>query len=418
MKPSDTPRKIAFSTLLPYAKGLAQAPLDMAEIFSHAPQLSVQEKSFLYNLTYGILRYWLTLQAMVNEAYPQKKLAPEARTLLYMALYQGLLMDSVPHYAAISSTLALADDIKLPKYIKSVIHGVFNSICKKNKASETLPIIRFPDWWQDKLIACYGREALTEIQSAFSTPPQRYTIRLNTQRVTVADFVKDTTHRVVDEGEGLVEIAYAEALPQELPGYRDGLFMVQDRHAAKAAKALQATLGSRVLEIGAAPGTKTVQLSQYVGSEGHVVALEKSKRRAQKITENLQRMNCSNVTLQIQDALTFNPSTLFDFILLDSPCSGTGTIRKNPDILRQLSLDSIQKQTLTQSQLLHHALTLLNPQGRLVYSTCSIEIEENEALVLGEVAKQAGGFEVLSSTQYLPSLEADGFYIAVLRRLS
>jgi 16S rRNA (cytosine967-C5)-methyltransferase len=201
---------------------------------------------------------------------------------------------------------------------------------------------------------------------------------------------------------------------EDWPGYADGLFSVQDLTAMQAARRLAPIPGSRVLDLCAAPGGKSCHLAELMHDSGEVLAVDITPARLSRIVENAQRLGLKSVhaLLASEDGHDL-PRGPFDFILADVPCSNTGVIGRRPEVVRQLTLDSILELTRLQFELLHRAAERLKPGGRLLYSTCSIEIEENEHVV-AEFLRQHPGFSLLDSELMLPGSPADGGFQALL----
>ncbi|HLP31665.1 MAG TPA: RsmB/NOP family class I SAM-dependent RNA methyltransferase, partial [Geothrix sp.] len=171
-----------------------------------------------------------------------------------------------------------------------------------------------------------------------------------------------------------------------LPGYAEGGWWVQDAAAALPAQLLQPQPGEHILDLCAAPGGKTLQLA---ASGAHVTALDISAPRMARVQANLARTNL-NATLITADALHWQPEALFDAILLDAPCSATGTIRRHPDLPFVKDGSELPALATLQSQLIDRALTWLKPGGRLVFSTCSLLPEEGEAQLAAALERHAG----------------------------
>jgi 16S rRNA (cytosine967-C5)-methyltransferase len=172
---------------------------------------------------------------------------------------------------------------------------------------------------------------------------------------------------------------------EELPGFDEGAWWVQDVAASLPAKMLGNLAGKRVADLCAAPGGKTAQL---VLAGGDVVAVDTSQTRLKVLDENLKRLGLAAATVQA-DAATWQPDERFDAILLDAPCSSTGTIRRHPDIPYLKSDKDIAELAGLQARLLDNACALLKPGGTLVYSTCSLEPEEGEAQVAALLARNS-----------------------------
>jgi len=234
---------------------------------------------------------------------------------------------------------------------------------------------------------------------------------------------------------GSVRLA-SHAPVMDLQGYQEGAWWVQNAAAALPAKLLNPRPGERIADLCAAPGGKTIQLAL---SGARVTALDRSAERMKRVAANLQR-TAVEADLQVGDALTFDAPP-FDAILLDAPCTATGTIRHNPDVAWTKRISHVSAMAATQTKMLDRAIKMLRPGGRLVYCTCSLEPEEGEAQIaallrrnpdvvrLPVSAEEIGGLsdcltpsgDVRTLPHHLPHEDPrmaglDGFYMARLQR--
>jgi 16S rRNA (cytosine967-C5)-methyltransferase len=217
----------------------------------------------------------------------------------------------------------------------------------------------------------------------------------------------------------------------ELPGYAEGAWWVQDAAAVLPARLLGDVSGKRVADLCAAPGGKTLQLC---AAGAHVTAVDISTRRAIRLSENLARAGMT-AELVTADASKWIPAEKFDAILLDAPCSGTGTLRRHPDIAWLKDAEDVARLTLAQDRLLVHALGLLKPDGVLVYAVCSLQEDEGLARIAALLGREPSVVRVPIVPEEVPGFEAavtadgdirtlpsmwpergglDGFYIARL----
>jgi 16S rRNA (cytosine967-C5)-methyltransferase len=201
---------------------------------------------------------------------------------------------------------------------------------------------------------------------------------------------------------------------ERLPGFADGWFAVQDESAMQAARLLAPAPGSTVLDLCAAPGTKTTHLAELMGNRGSILAADVDRRRLALVEENCRRLGIDIVETQVvaADARDVSPGP-FDSVLLDVPCSNTGVLGKRPEARWRLRPQDIEELAAIQKRLLTAAIARLKPGGRLVYSTCSIEPEENEGVVRAALSAFPN-LRLLSEVHREPGQPADGAYQAVL----
>jgi len=242
--------------------------------------------------------------------------------------------------------------------------GLVNAVLRALPEELTLPPQKLPRWLRQPLVHTFGRDITTAIETVQAQePPLDLTLRPGFPH---------------PEGELLPTGSLRLRAPGQLstlPGYAEGGWWVQDAAAALPVKLLQPQPGERILDLCAAPGGKTLQLA---AAGAHVTALDISAPRMARVEANLARTNLT-ATLVTADALHWQPETPFDAILLDAPCSATGTIRRHPDLPFVKDGSELHSLTTLQAQLIDRALTWLKPGGRLVFSTCSMIPEEGEA---------------------------------------
>jgi len=199
---------------------------------------------------------------------------------------------------------------------------------------------------------------------------------------------------------GGVRLNGAASIPS-LPGFADGAWWVQDEAAQMPARLLGWVGGLRVADIGAAPGGKTAQLAS---AGAQVTAIDRSRTRIRMLKENLARLRLSADIVEA-DARTWRPSQAFDAVLLDAPCTATGTMRRHPDILRIRHASEVAPAAVLQLELLTAALDMVKPGGVVVYAVCSLEPEEGP-----EVVSMVSGVRREEQLRTLPSEGMDGFY--------
>lgn len=250
--------------------------------------------------------------------------------------------------------------------------GLVNAVLRALPEPLTLPVQKLPCWLRQPLVHTYGRDITTAIEAIQSQePPLDLTLRDGFPHPE-GDLLPTGSLRLRAPGQ-----------LSTLPGYAEGGWWVQDAAAALPAKLLQPQPGERILDLCAAPGGKTLQLAA-AGAE--VTALDISAPRLARLQANLARTGLT-ATLVTADALHWQPEAPFDAILLDAPCSATGTIRRHPDLPFVKDGSELPSLTTLQSQLIDRALTWLKPGGRLVFSTCSLLPEEGEAQLTAALSR-------------------------------
>ena len=307
---------------------------------------------------------------------------PAKSGALYPILLSGaaqLLFMSVPPHAAIDLAVRLAQWDPRARRFDKLVNAVLRRVADKGAAiaaEQNAARINTPDWLWDRWVRAWGEER-THAIAAMHLVEAPLDLSVTSD---AAVWAERLSGRVLETGS-------VRLLPkgriEELPSFAEGAWWVQDAAAAIPAKLLGDLGGKRVADLCAAPGGKTAQLV-LAGAE--VMAVDASKARLTRLDENLKRLGLSAATVEA-DAASWQPPERFDAILLDAPCSSTGTIRRHPDIPCLKSETDIAELADLQARLLDNAVSLLKPGGTLVYSTCSLEPEEGEAQVAALLAR-------------------------------
>jgi 16S rRNA (cytosine967-C5)-methyltransferase len=292
--------------------------------------------------------------------------------ILLSAAAQLIFLKTPPH-AAIDLAVTLAQyDPKAARYSK-LVNAVLRRVASEGEAiaaSLDATRVNTPDWLWSRWVSYWGETRAHAIAASHLVePPLDLTVKSEPEL-----WAEQLSGRVLPTGSvRLLPKGRIEALP----GYDDGAWWVQDVAASLPALLLGDVAGKRVADLCAAPGGKTAQLALGGAS---VVAVDTSKTRLGLLAKNLERLGLEAEPV-VADAATWQPEEHFDAVLLDAPCSSTGTIRRHPDIPYLKSPKDIGALAALQTRLLDNAASLLKPGGRLVYSTCSLEPEEGEAQV-------------------------------------
>jgi 16S rRNA (cytosine967-C5)-methyltransferase len=307
---------------------------------------------------------------------------PENSGTLYAILLSAaaqLIFLKIPPHAVIDLAVRLAQyDARAKRYDK-LVNAVLRRVAREGEpiASKLdAPRINTPDWLWRRWVANWGdarARAIAEMNMV--EPALDLTVKSD-----AAGWAEKLEGRVLPTGGVRLQ---PKGRIEQFEGYEAGAWWVQDAAASLPVRLVGNVEGLQVADLCAAPGGKTAQLA----SAGAVVtAVDQSEVRLRNLRGNLKRLGLS-ATVVAADATSWQPEEQFDAILLDAPCSGTGTIRRHPDIPYLKSAEDIAVLTALQARLLEHAATLLKPGGKLVYATCSLEPEEGEAQVAGFLTK-------------------------------
>ncbi|MBB3021260.1 16S rRNA (cytosine967-C5)-methyltransferase [Microvirga lupini] len=345
-----------------------RVPLDdVMEELARAENLSARDEALARAIAIVTFRRLGTLGHALRKRLNKPPKDERLMHLLATGAAQILFLD-VPDHAAVDSAVELAQSDPKLHHAGGFINAVLRRVAREREAilSESDPWLDTPTWLEERWIGQYGEERATRIAEAHRA--------MASVDLTVKDNPEAWAERLggVLLPTGSIRLKERTAI-RELPGFEAGEWWVQDAAAALPARLLQAKPGEHIADLCAAPGGKTAQLAA-AGAE--VLAVDRSAKRLQRLEENLARLNLRAETRAIDaEKLEAGP---FDAILLDAPCSATGTIRRHPDVAWTKAAEDIRKLSGLQSRLLDKAAGLLKPGGRLVYCTCSLEAEEGE----------------------------------------
>ncbi|WP_246505122.1 RsmB/NOP family class I SAM-dependent RNA methyltransferase [Microvirga antarctica] len=360
------PRRLAWEAVSETLK--RRVPLDdVLDELSPAAGLSVRDEALARAIAIVTFRRLGTIGNALRERLDKGQRDERLLHLLAIGAAQILFLD-IPDHAAVDTAVQLAQgDYKL-KFAGGLINAVLRRVAREREAILKSPaaFLDTPDWLEDRWVAHYGEDVARQIAEAHRAP------------ASVDLSVKGDAALWAERLGGVLlptgSVRLVERVPiRELPGYAEGEWWVQDAAAALPARLLKPQPGQRLADLCAAPGGKTAQLAA-AGAE--VVAVDRSAKRLVRLTENLARLGLSVETRAIAaEKLEDAP---FDGILLDAPCSATGTIRRHPDVTWTKGEDDLRKLVALQSRLLDKAASLLKVGGLLVYCTCSLEADEGE----------------------------------------
>lgn len=394
--------------------------------------------ALLKELCFGGCRWYFELDARLDTllSKPLKKKDADIQALLIIGLYQ-LEHLGMPDYVSINETVNATVLLKKP-WAKALVNGVLRQFQRElaggladlgddsGHFSHPAWLIdqyrqHWPEHWQQMLAAGNAQAPMTLRVNTQQLPRSRYLDHLNSAGIPARPGVLTDTAVYLDK----------PCSVESLPGFHDGWFSVQDEASQLLPSLLKLGSGLRVLDACAAPGGKTCHMLESEPDLAALVALDIDIRRLGRLHDNLQRLglNSGKVTVVGADASqkTWWDGQLFDRILLDAPCSATGIIRRQPDIklLRQPS--DISRLTEIQARLLDNIWQTLKPGGYLVYSTCSVLVQENHEQIARFLSRtpdaleqqlMAGwGHRVQHGRQLLPDINGtDGFYFACLKK--
>ena len=424
---TEKPRQIAVEIL----KQHAGQGVFIEQLLESRPLagLSVVDRALVQELTFGVVRWQATLDWLIARKTNGRTQKLTLQVLLRLGLYQIFWLQRIPDHAAVNETVELARQLGFgPQsgFINAILRSYIRERDDTQKLlsdlKDTQPALGFshPEWLVDRWRSRWGDEKLRKLLEWNNTPPATFA-RVNTLR---ADPESLLAHWE-DEGVNAIPRSFdwvTQPLVYEMksfpplahsPSFQSGFFYVQDPSTLLAVAKLDPRPGEQILDLCAAPGGKTTFAAQLMNNQGLIVARDPFANRRTLIQQNCLRLGVTCVKLESLD----EPSgDTFDRILVDAPCSNTGVIRRRVDSRWRVNAEEIERLARTQLELLHSSATQPRSGGVLVYSTCSIEPEENENVVQAFL-RDHPGFRLDFERTLLPFVDGvDGAYVARLTK--
>ena len=387
-------------------------------------ELNDFDKALLMEIVHGVLRWQSKLDWVLNGFFHGNfaKAEVTVRNTLRAALYQILFLEKVPDHAAVNEAVEFIKRIRGEK-AAGLVNGVLRNIIR-NKEGIHYPDVQndaalylstmysFPLWMVKRWMNRFGFHETEKLLEAQNQKPG-LTLRINTMKTSVEDFMKmfDLQNIPYDKSRylprflrssGLTNISNSEI-------FRRGFFTIQDESAGLAATLLDVKPGDRVIDLCSAPGGKTTFFGETMKNQGTIVAVDKYQTRLNLVKSTCERLGITNVEFVAADATEFQTEPA-DKVLIDAPCSGLGVLSKKPDIKIKREMRDINEVVKIQEQLLKNAASLVKPGGVIVYSTCTIEPEEN-FMVVKKFLEAHPEFEIDHAAKYADEkiVSADGF---------
>ena len=383
------------------------------------------QRAALQDLSYGTLRFYGQLRAVLGSLLHKPLVDERVRFLLLVALYQLQHGKSAQH--------AVVDHaVRSAHILNQRVGGLVNAILRnflrsraallEQAAQDKEGRYSYPRWWIDELRTQYGERSLAILEAGNQHPPM--TLRVNRRRCTTADYLAQLAQQNLSAR--LIEpdaLQLDKPVPvDKLPGFFDGLVSVQDAGAQYAARLLDVQDGMRVLDACAAPGGKTAHILECAQVE--MVAVDKDEKRLRRVAENLQRLGLSAQLLagDVAEPEKWWDDKAFQRILADVPCSASGVVRRHPDIKWLRRSTDIAGFAVQQLNIMRALWRLLAQDGKLLYATCSVFRQENEQVIAAFLAQQPDARQLpielpeSSEGQLLPDDRHDGFFYALLQK--
>ncbi len=427
----EKPREIAVRILRRYGEGADYLENVLEGELSGASLTSV-DRALVQELTFGIVRWQATLDWLAGQKTAGRTQKSEVRILLRLGLYQIFWLDRIPDHAAVHETVEMAKRLGRSEagFINAILRGYLREHAETEKKLQDLklrqPALGYshPDWLAQRWQKRWGDERLKLLLEWNNSRPPTYA-RLNALKTDreklAAQWEKEAVQFLGRQWDwfedGLVFELKSHPPLTTLATFQQGLFYVQDPGTLLAVHSLDPQPGESILDLCAAPGGKTTLIAQRMRNHGRVVAQDISMTRLDLVRQNCARLGVSCVEAQLLPLPPpSQPTPHFDKVLVDAPCSNTGVMRRRVDLRWRIRLEEIDRLRRAQLALLVNAGRQLKKKGTLVYSTCSMEPEENSQ-VAQEFLRAHPGFRLEDERALLPFVEGvDGAYVARLIR--
>lgn len=390
----DKAREIALKVLKAVNEDGKYSNIALKEALRH-DALDNKDHAFSAQIVYGTLEKQVTIDYILEQFINKRLKNPWVVNILRMGCYQILYLDKVPDFAACSESVNLCR--RYAKGLSGLVNGVLRNISRnkekidieKYKNNEGLYLslkYSYPKWLVDRWLKQYGfndTEYILDIQ----VPHNYTTVRVNTLKTSKEQLILSFNSEGIEVKDGfyIPESLMLKGMEdvEQNPFYNQGLFTVQGESSMLVSRILDLKPMDRVLDACSAPGGKAAHMAAIMENKGNITAWDIHPHRVQLIGENMKRLGVSIVEAKVQDAMepVLELSETMDKVLVDAPCSGLGVVHKKPDIKLRLRPEDLDSLPRIQLDILSRCSTYVKPGGVLLYSTCTINKDENESVI-------------------------------------
>ena len=428
----EKPREIAVQVLRRYAEQADYLENILDAELRHTFLLP-PDRALVQELTFGVIRWQAALDWLIGQKTAERPQKTVLQILLRLGLYQLFWLERIPDHAAVHETVEIAKKLGFSRQA-GFINAVLRSYLRAKAATEAKlqelkikqPSLGYshPDWLIDRWKARWGHEVLIRLLEWNNTPPPlfaRHNTLKTTQKELTASWEKEGVQFLPRKwdwvAEGLVYELTSRPFVSSLTSFKKGYFYIQDPGTLLAGQALDPRPGDEVLDLCAAPGGKTTFIAQRMQNLGRILAQDISQERLELVQENCTRLGVNCVQTSLLSTVSSDKAPPhFIKVLVDAPCSNTGVMRRRVDLRWRIRLEEIHRLRITQSALLARAALQVKTGGIVVYSTCSLEPEENSQVVR-EFLNAHPSFRLAEERTLLPFVEGvDGAYVAKIIR--
>jgi len=393
----DAPREMAVKILYDIDKNGAYSNISLSKHLDSGNFKDI-DRAFITELVYGILKWKLTIDFIISSfsKIKPKKISPWILNILRIGVYQIIFTDKIPVSAACNESVKLAKrygHAASSKYVNGVLRNIARNKGnikypdKKDDLSKFLSVnYSHPVWMVDEWLKRYGEIFTEELLKSNNQTPH-FIIRTNTLKISKTDLKK----RLEEEG---FEVDYGQYIEEaliiknpkslhEIDAFKKGYFQVQDESSMLVASILNPEPDDFVLDVCSAPGGKATHLAQLMDNRGKIIARDIHEHKIQLINQAAKRLGIDIIKTEIFDAVTFDEKLeeKADKVLVDAPCTGLGIIRRKPDIKWTRKKEDKNEIIKLQKKILSTSSKYVRKGGIIIYSTCTIEPEENEYII-------------------------------------
>jgi len=392
--------------------------------------LSTTDRGLCQELVYGVVRWQAALDWLITRKTEGRTQKVALQDLLRLGLYQIFWLDRIPDHAAVNETVEMAKQRGFgPQagFINAVLRGYLREHDETKKILADLKMSQpalgwsHPEWLVERWRKHWGDERTRQLLEWNNTPPKTFA-RINTLKADPGKLLTQWRDENVEYDfvrhdwfeENLVFELKSHPPLATLPSFQQGLFYIQDPGTLLAARELNPQPGETILDFCAAPGGKTTFIAQLINNQGRIVARDIYQERLKLVEENCARLGVTCAQTVSASSFILHPSS-FDRVLVDAPCSNTGVMRRRVDLRWRIRPEEIQRLRAMQLDLLRQAANAVKPGGVLIYSTCSLEPEENQDAIKRFLAGHTE-FKLERERELLPFADGvDGAFVARLQ---
>lgn len=380
-------REIAHDILMEILERGGYSHIILRQALNKFQYLDKAERSFISRTVEGTLEYLIQIDYIIDSfsSTKVKKMKPVIRTILRMSVYQLLYMDRVPDSAVCNEAVKLAAKRKFTG-LKGFVNGVLRNI-SRNKENIEWPddSVRYsmPQWIVSRWKKSYG-EAVSGTMMAAFLKNRRLTVRCNLTKASKEQILNSLQEQGVTVTESGIseQVLYLEGYDhlEGLLAFQNGSIQVQDLSSVFVGEVAGPEKGDYIIDVCGAPGGKSIHLADQLHETGMVEVRDLTDYKVSLIQENIERCGFTNIRAKVQDALILDEESIgkADIVIADLPCSGLGVIGRKPDIKYRLEPEDLSSLAALQREILSVVQQYVKPGGKLIFSTCTINHEENE----------------------------------------